>query len=156
LPSFRRTARNNLPASFGEAAFDLRTFRAVARVHRGFLLRLKPTPSVSFLVRQTGQSLAVQFILPVSVERDLLIRKLFTAGLDTTHVNTSMWIATSTMLASIWNLRTEMLKSGIAPPLDAAVASPVEKLPAQSLVIPPQRQKVRLSELVENRRAIAA
>jgi cellulose synthase (UDP-forming) len=108
------------------------------------------------VVRQTGQSLAVQFILPVSVERDLLIRKLFTAGLDTTNVNTSMWIATSTMLASIWNLRTEMLKGRAEQTPDVAVASAVEKLPAQSLVILPQGQKVRLSELVEKRRALAA
>ena len=108
------------------------------------------------VVRQTGQSLAVQFILPVSVERDLLIRKLFTAGLDTTNVNTSMWIATSTMLASIWKLRTEMLKGRAEQTPDVAVASAVEKLPAQSLVILPQGQKVRLSELVEKRRALAA
>jgi cellulose synthase (UDP-forming) len=103
-----------------------------------------------------GQFLAVQFILPVSVERDLLIRKLFTAGLDTTNVSTSVWIATSTMLASIWNLRTEILKSGTEQTPDVAVASPVEQLPAQSLVISPQPQRVRLSELVEQRRAIAA
>jgi hypothetical protein len=49
-----------------------------------------------------------------------------------------------------------MLKSGITQPRDAAIVSPVEKLPAQSLVIPPRRQEVRLSELVEKRRAIAA
>jgi cellulose synthase (UDP-forming) len=108
------------------------------------------------VVRQMGQSLAVQFILPASVERDLLVRKLFTAGLDTTNVSTSLWISTSAMLGSIWNLRAEMLKSGITQPRDAAIVSPVEKLPAQSLVIPPRRQEVRLSELVEKRRAIAA
>jgi cellulose synthase (UDP-forming) len=108
------------------------------------------------VVRQTGQFLAVQFILPVSVERDLLVRKLFTAGLDTTNVSSSLWISTSTMLASIWNLRAEMLKGGVTQPRDAAIVSPAEKLPAQSLVIPPRRQKVRLSELIEKRRAIAA
>jgi hypothetical protein len=32
---------------------------------------------------------------------DLLIRKLFTAGLDTTHVETSGWRATRDMLKSI-------------------------------------------------------
>ena len=64
------------------------------------------------VVRQMGQFLAVQFILPVSVERDLLIRKLFTGGLDSTNVSTPVWSATTAMLASIWNLRAEMLESG--------------------------------------------
>ena len=41
------------------------------------------------VVRQAGRLLAVQFDLPPCVERDLLIRKLFTAGLDATTVNAS-------------------------------------------------------------------
>jgi cellulose synthase (UDP-forming) len=41
------------------------------------------------VVRQAGQFLAVRFNLPPSIERDLLIRKLFTAGLDATTVNAS-------------------------------------------------------------------
>ena len=50
------------------------------------------------VVRQMRQSLAVQFVLPPSVERDLLIRKMFTAGHDTTNVNASAWSVTSAML----------------------------------------------------------
>ena len=41
------------------------------------------------VVRQAGQFLAVHFDLPPCVERDLLVRKLFTAGLDATTVNAS-------------------------------------------------------------------
>jgi cellulose synthase (UDP-forming) len=108
------------------------------------------------VVRQRGQFLAIQFVLPVSVERDLLIRKLFTAGLDTTNVSTSMWIATSAMLASIWALRAEMLKRGTEQTPDVVAALPAEKLSAQSLVILPKPQTVRLSELGEKRRAITA
>ena len=36
------------------------------------------------MVRQAGRLLAFQLTLPPCVERDLLIRKLFTAGLDAT------------------------------------------------------------------------
>ena len=108
------------------------------------------------VVRQTGQFLAVQFYLPVAVERDLLIRKLFTSGLDTTNVSSSIWISTSAMLTSIWNLRAEAFKSVATQPRDAAIIAPVEKLRAQSLVIPPRSQKIHLSELVKKRRAIAA
>jgi len=53
-------------------------------------------------VRQADRFLGVRFSLPPSVERALLIRKLFTAGLDTTHVETSGWRATHDMLKSIW------------------------------------------------------
>ena len=47
------------------------------------------------VVRQTGQFLAVHFDLPPCVERDLLIRKLFTAGLDATTVNASAFSSTA-------------------------------------------------------------
>jgi cellulose synthase (UDP-forming) len=90
------------------------------------------------VVQQTGQSLRLQFILPPSVERDLLIRKMFTAGLDRTNVNASAWSATSAMLKSIWGIRTEMLEGPAEKTSDVETASPVEKLPARSLVIAPQ------------------
>jgi cellulose synthase (UDP-forming) len=107
------------------------------------------------VARQRGQFLGVQFDLPPSVERDLLIRKMFTGGLDTTAVVTSAWSATGAMLKSIWQMRTEMLDA-IEKRSGPAVASPIEKLPARSLVIPPQPQTFRLSDLVEDRRRIAA
>jgi cellulose synthase (UDP-forming) len=107
------------------------------------------------VARQRGQFLGVQFDLPPSVERDLLIRKMFTGGLDTTKVVTSAWSATGAMLKSVWQMRTEMLDAA-EKPSDVVVVSPVEKLPARSLVISPQPQTFRLSDLVENRRRIAA
>ena len=85
-----------------------------------------------------------------------MIRKLFTAGLDTTYVQTTGWAATRAMFQSIWQLRTDMLKRPAGKAADVGVALPVEKLPAQSLAILPRPQIVRLSELGEKRRAIAA
>jgi cellulose synthase/poly-beta-1,6-N-acetylglucosamine synthase-like glycosyltransferase len=107
------------------------------------------------VVRQSGQLLAVKFDLPPSVERDLLIRKLLTAGNDTKNVRTSAWSASGAMMTSIWNIRTEMQDDKVS----AAVkpdAAPANKLPAQSLVVPARPQTLRLAELVESRRAMAA
>jgi cellulose synthase (UDP-forming) len=108
------------------------------------------------VVRQADQFLGVQFDLPQSVERDLLIRKMFTGGLDTTNVSTSAWSATSAMLHSIWDARTDMLESAEQRAADTIVALPVEKLPARSLVVSPKPQTLRLAVLVEKRRSIAA
>ena len=108
------------------------------------------------VVRQIDQFLGVEFILPASVERDLLIRKLFTAGLDTTGVRTSGWAVTRAMFRSIWEMRTDMLNWPADKTADIVVATAVEKLPARSLAISPQPQLVRLSELSEKRRAMAA
>jgi cellulose synthase (UDP-forming) len=108
------------------------------------------------VVRQVGQFLGVQFDLPPSIERDLLIRKMFTTGLNTTNVTGSAWSATGAMLNSIWQMRTGMLERAADKASDAVVASPIEKLPACSLLIPPRPQTLRLSDLGEKRRAIAA
>jgi cellulose synthase (UDP-forming) len=107
------------------------------------------------VVRHSGQFLGIQFIQSPSVERDLLIRKMFTGGLDTTNVIASAWSATSAMLKSIWEIRTEMLE-GAAEKSPDIVTSPVEQLPARSFLIPPQPQTSRLSDLVEERREMAA
>jgi cellulose synthase (UDP-forming) len=107
------------------------------------------------VVRQGEQKLAVQFDLPSSVERDLLIRKLLTAGNDTKHVASSALAASRAMLTSIWSMRTEMQQERVAAP-DVAPAALAEKLPAQSLRIDPRPQAVPLAELGDSRRALAA
>jgi cellulose synthase (UDP-forming) len=108
------------------------------------------------VARRVGQFVGIRFTLPPSVERDLLIRKMFTAGNDTTSVTASTWSVTGAMLKTIWQSRTEMLKhSTKIAPLDAVVP-PIVKLAARSLVILPQPEKLGLSELVEERRSIAA
>jgi cellulose synthase/poly-beta-1,6-N-acetylglucosamine synthase-like glycosyltransferase len=105
------------------------------------------------VVRQDGPMLAVKFDLPPSLERDLLIRKLLTAGHDTKNVNTSSLSASRAMIKSIWSMRTDM-QSANTPV--ASSATPADKLPAQSLTIQPRPQALSLSELSESRRALAA
>jgi cellulose synthase (UDP-forming) len=99
------------------------------------------------VVRQAGRLLAAHFNLPPCVERDLLIRKLFTAGLDATTVNASASSTTGAMLMSIWSTGTTRLEVH-AP---AAPAFPAEKLPAQSLVILSRPRPERLADLAAER-----
>ena len=107
------------------------------------------------VVRQNGRRVGVQFNLRASVERDLLIRKLFTGGIDTTNVSVSVRSATLAMLQSIWGRRTEMLDHAAEGLLDV-VAIPAKKLPAQTLVILPNRKFLNLSDISKKRRTIAA
>ena len=58
------------------------------------------------VARRSDQFVGIQFELPPGVERDLLIRKLFTAGFDTTKVEASAWSATGAVLGSIWTTRS--------------------------------------------------
>jgi cellulose synthase (UDP-forming) len=106
------------------------------------------------VVRQAGGFLAVRFDLPPGVERDLLVRKLFTAGLDATTVNASALSSTGAMLMSIWTTGTTGSESEV-PVEPPAVVEAIEKLPAQSLVIPSAQQPKRLAKLAAER-SIAA
>ncbi len=108
------------------------------------------------VVRRNGKFLGIYFDLPPSVERDLLIRKLFTAGRDTTTVSASAWSATGAMLRSIWEARAELPAIVGEANLNTLASTGAENLPPRSLVVPPQPQSVRLSDLVETRRALAA
>jgi cellulose synthase (UDP-forming) len=85
------------------------------------------------------------------VERDLLIRKLFTAGLDATTVNASAFSSFSAMLMSIWSASRK------APSVEpvAALLMTSDKLPAQSLVVLAQPAAQRLANLAAER-SIAA
>jgi hypothetical protein len=112
-------------------------------------------------VRQTGDFLAVKFALEETVERDLLIRKLFTSGFDATAVNVSTWSATLSMLGSIWTTRAELPVEPLAAapesvPAATQPAMQTEKLPPESLVVPPRLQEQKITDLVPRRRSIAA
>ncbi|MGZ5835673.1 MAG: glycosyltransferase [Xanthobacteraceae bacterium] len=157
-PSGLISAGHTTDISLSGAGVEMDTDRALsARI--GDPIRVFIT-EVGFVagtvVRQVGRFLGVTFHIPVSVERDLLIRKLFTSGLDTTNVSTSAWPATLAILRSIWGIRTEMLAHGAEDSGEVAVTLPIEKLPARSLVISPRPQSLRLSELGEKRRKMAA
>ncbi len=105
------------------------------------------------VVRQVDRFLAVHFDLPPCDERDLLIRKLFTAGLDATTVNASALSSTGAMLRSIWV--TDAKRSQVEVPLSPSLAPPLNKLPAESLVVLSQQEPKRLAALAAQR-SIAA
>jgi cellulose synthase (UDP-forming) len=105
------------------------------------------------VVRQAGQFLAVHFDLPPCVERDLLVRRLFTAGLDATTVHASALSSTAAMLMSIWATGTS--RPNVEIPTPALPPAAVEKLPAQSLVVPSQPQPKRLGSIAAERKIAA-
>jgi cellulose synthase (UDP-forming) len=106
------------------------------------------------VARQSHGLVGVRFDLPLSLERDLLIRKLFTAGLDTPNVGASAWSSTREMFKSIWAIRTEL--PGEAQAASAVVIPmPAGKLPARSLVVAPQPQTRRLADFVKDRQSAA-
>jgi cellulose synthase (UDP-forming) len=105
------------------------------------------------VIRQTERFLAVHFDLPPCVERDLLIRKLFTAGLDATTVTASALSSTGAILMSIWSAGGRRIADESEPALVPVQA--VEKLPAQSLVVLARIQPEQLAVLAANR-SIAA
>jgi len=138
-----------------ERQFTLQTDERI----RLFISEVGFVPGI--VVRQTGAFLAVKFELGDTVERDLLIRKLFTSGFDATAVNVSMWSATMAMLRSIWTTRAELPAEVLAAapdPLPAATgpATQTEKLPPESLVVPPRLPQEKITDLAPRRRSIAA
>ena len=108
------------------------------------------------VARQTNNFVGAQFVLPVSLERDLLIRKLFTAGFNTSHVEVSAWSSTGALLSSIWNIRTEIPGRAEELPAGVVIKFPTQKLPIRSLVISPRPGIVRLSDIGAARQFFAA
>ena len=105
-------------------------------------------PEVGFVAgmatRKSDDFLGVQFNLLPSIERDLLIRKLFTAAVTNVSVDVSAITATGMLLKSILSAPTASAR--ITP---EAIAMPaIEKLPAASLVIPPRAPAIRLEKIV--------
>ena len=105
------------------------------------------------VVRQNDRFLAMQFDLPQSIERDLLISKLFTLGLNTTTDVTPTSPATLAILGSILKVRSPYIRAETG---DAAPAAPAEKLAAESMVLQPSGERRRLAELGAQRRSFAA
>jgi cellulose synthase (UDP-forming) len=105
------------------------------------------------VVRQKGRFLAVHFDLPPCVERDLLIRKLFTSGLDATTINASALSTTGAMLMSIWAIGTTKPEAQVAT--DALPVVHAEKLSAQSRVIVPVERAQRLADVAAQRKIAA-
>jgi cellulose synthase (UDP-forming) len=106
------------------------------------------------VTRGDGNFIGVEFDLPVSLERDLLIRKLFTAGRDAVSVSTSALTATMMMLKTIWSQKSITANVPGADETDGQ-AERSGRLPAQSLVIAPRHAKIRLAEISGQRRLAA-
>ena len=111
-------------------------------------------PEVGFLegtaTRKAGDFLGVHLNLKPSIERDLMIRKLFTSAVTNTSVDISVVGATGMLLKSIWSAPGTTAQT-------APEAMPVvEKLPAVSLIIQPSKPVTQLEEIVAARRAMAA
>ena len=104
------------------------------------------------IVRQNDQFLALQFDLPHSIERELLISKLFTRGVNTATEASTAQAATIAILGSIVTLRSKGAQGEDKPTSTA----PVEKLAAESLVIQPSPHRRRLAEIGAARRSFAA
>jgi cellulose synthase (UDP-forming) len=106
------------------------------------------------VVRQKGRFLAVHFDLPPSVERDLLIRKLFTAGLDATTVTATAFSSTGAMLMSIWSAGSSR-RPEVEVETTTISSLTTDKLPAQSLLVISTQRPIRLAKLA-GERSIAA
>jgi cellulose synthase (UDP-forming) len=95
----------------------------------------------------------VHFDLPPCVERDLLIRKLFTSGLDATTINASALSTTGAMLMSICATGTTKAEAQVAT--DDLPVVQAEKLSAQSRVIAPVERAQRLGDVAAQRKIAA-
>jgi PilZ domain len=107
------------------------------------------------VARLTDRFLGVRFDLPPSAERDLLIRKLFTGGLEAATVKATAWSTTRALLKSIWASRMALPAPTPIPAANVAPLPPV-KLPARSFVMAPQPARARLAELSAERSKFAA
>lgn len=88
------------------------------------------------IVRKSSESIAIAFDQLTGMERDLLIRKIFTSRLpEATTVVASAWSVTGEILKSIW-ITPSAARVGRNVP--SAPSLSIEKLPALSLVVPPR------------------
>jgi cellulose synthase (UDP-forming) len=101
------------------------------------------------VAQRRDRFLGIRFELPKSVERDLLIRRLFTSGLLATPGDFSGRSATLAMLGSIWSMGTRLPRT--VPPSSSEAHHLSEKLPSMSLMIGPRRQATDLDALAKRR-----
>ena len=156
-PSGTIQTGRTLDMSLSGAGFELD--RDLMSAKAGDIVRVFIT-EVGFVaasvVRQSDRFMAVNFMLPASLERDLLIRKLFTAGLDINEMKVSTLSSTAAILKSIWDIRTEMPDLLEEDGPDVVVSFPIEKLAARSHVTLPRPRTARLADISAARRNFAA
>lgn len=111
----------------------------------------------AFVARVGAAFIGVQFDLAESLERDLLIRKIFTSGLNAHTATVALHSVTFGMLRRIWSARMEIRKSleTGTPPERAPAAATEEKLPAETFLLQPKRATISLAELAADRQIAA-
>jgi cellulose synthase (UDP-forming) len=107
----------------------------------------------AYVVRRQGSEVAVAFQCGGGLERDLLIRKLFTAGsVATSSVVASAWSATAAVLGSIWSAPSA------SSPIDEEHwredAAAEARLSAETRVVAPHPQR-SWTEVAAERRNVA-
>jgi cellulose synthase (UDP-forming) len=107
------------------------------------------------IVRQDKKFLGVRFVLEPGVERDLLIRKLFTSGLVATTVSATAWSATTAILKSIWSTPSAARDGEAVGGLSGKDIVVPAKLAAQSLVVLPRAALNDWTDLATQRRDVA-
>jgi cellulose synthase (UDP-forming) len=107
------------------------------------------------IVRQDREFLGMRLALEPGVERDLLIRKLFTSGLVATTVTATAWSATSAVLRSVWSTPSATHDAEVEVPGLAKDISAPAKLEAQSLVVLPREPLNDWTDLAVQRREVA-
>ena len=107
------------------------------------------------IVRQDQKFLGVRFALEPGVERDLLIRKLFTSGLVATTVSATAWSATTAILKSVWSTPSATHDGEAEGAVSAKDIVAPAKLAAQSLVVLPRAALNDWTDLAIQRREVA-
>lgn len=87
------------------------------------------------IARASPDLLGVEFHHEDKVERDLLIRKLFTMGRDTVTESNGGWRTTAALIKRIWTADMRLPKA--AAFIEPAPSGPAELLEARTLVLPP-------------------
>jgi cellulose synthase (UDP-forming) len=104
------------------------------------------------VVRRLPGMMGVAFDSITGVERDLLIRKLFTAKKPEVVVPVSAWTVTRAMVTSIWSTPSAARPGDGSEGDGPAVAE--KKLPAETLVVLPRADRARWDQLIAGRRGV--
>ena len=128
---------------------------AVSRVGQGLKVFVTEVGLIpGHIVRQDQKFLGVRFALEPGVERDLLIRKLFTSGLVATTVSATAWSATTAILKSVWSAPSATHEGEAESAVRPTSVAPA-KLAAQSLVVLPRAALNDWTDLAIQRREVA-
>ena len=150
--------------TFGAPVVDLSLSGAAVAVPPG--AALVNGESVSVVIRNVGivrgrvarsarERAGIEFNLPESIERDLLIRKIFTSGLDTAmpEVRASTLSVVLGLLTRIFTLDASLSVRAAAPRPETLRE---EKLPAASLILAPNHRAFELEQAASGRLGLAA